>query len=426
MDGASALDRRPVDGRRRTRWTSAARSERACGSGRSQTRFAGRSKPLRRPRPPVSTPRARPSCSLPGMPDKDYSGTPLSQKLGAKPGAGVVVFFTTSSEDLERRFEDLKTTLDPADGLWIAWPKKAAKIEGDLTFEAVQEIGLAHGLVDNKSCSIDERWQALRFVYRLEDRPRRKTLRARSQGSSSQRIRSASIPRASARSTVNRWKRTMSTTGCVVAKQRDVAPELPERPLGVASSLGRTATPSSRKQRTPESIAAKCPWRICSVWCASAATCAPFAELEHRFQHRGGVGSRAGDEKSIVLRGAERIRGELVLDRVGETAPRPRPGALSQPRSRTCSSRCGSSSSRAPGSRRRRDRPPGKRALGRSGDEPRLSGERLDGLAASTLVPPSWLRATRTSASARLRGRGRAPASPVRTPALRGTTCRSR
>ena len=101
---------------------------------------------------------------------KDYSETPLSQKLGAKPGVGVVVFFATTREELERRFATLKETLDPADGLWIAWPKKAAKIEGDLTFEAVQEIGLGHGLVDNKSCSIDERWQALRFVYRLTDR----------------------------------------------------------------------------------------------------------------------------------------------------------------------------------------------------------------------------------------------------------------
>jgi hypothetical protein len=96
---------------------------------------------------------------------------PLSRKLGAKPGSGVVVFFTTSREDLERRFPALKATLDPADGLWIAWPKKAARIEGDLDFAAVQEIGLAHGLVDNKSCSIYERWQALRFVYRVEDWP---------------------------------------------------------------------------------------------------------------------------------------------------------------------------------------------------------------------------------------------------------------
>jgi len=104
------------------------------------------------------------------MPDKDYSGTPLAKKLGAKPGVGVVVFFTTTRADLERRFDLLKGALDPADGLWIALPKKAAKLEGDLDFEAVQEIGLAHGLVDNKSCSIDESWQALRFVYRLEDR----------------------------------------------------------------------------------------------------------------------------------------------------------------------------------------------------------------------------------------------------------------
>jgi hypothetical protein len=106
-------------------------------------------------------------------PRKDYSGTPLSQKLGAKAGAGVVVFFTTNRADLERRFAGLKATLDPADGLWIAWPKKAAKIDNDLSFEAVQELGLAHGLVDNKSASIDESWQALRFVYRLEGRPKK-------------------------------------------------------------------------------------------------------------------------------------------------------------------------------------------------------------------------------------------------------------
>ena len=104
------------------------------------------------------------------MPDKDYSGTPLSQKLGAKPGAGVVVFFTTSRADLERRFAELKATLDSADGLWIAWPKQTAKIDTDLDFATVQQIGLDHGLVDNKSCAIDERWQALRFVYRLRDR----------------------------------------------------------------------------------------------------------------------------------------------------------------------------------------------------------------------------------------------------------------
>jgi len=104
---------------------------------------------------------------------KDYSGTPLSKKLGAKPGVAVTVLFTTDREELAARFPALVATLAPADALWVAWPKKASAVESDLTFEAVQGIGLANGLVDNKSCSIDDDWQALRFVYRLADRPKR-------------------------------------------------------------------------------------------------------------------------------------------------------------------------------------------------------------------------------------------------------------
>jgi hypothetical protein len=107
------------------------------------------------------------------MAEKDYSATPLGRKLGAKPGTGVIVFFTTDRADLERRFGALKDTLDPADGLWVAWPKKASKIETDLDFDSVQRIGLDAGLVDNKSAAIDDSWQAVRFVYRLEDRPPR-------------------------------------------------------------------------------------------------------------------------------------------------------------------------------------------------------------------------------------------------------------
>jgi hypothetical protein len=102
---------------------------------------------------------------------KDYSGTPLATKLGAKPGVEVVVLFTTSRAELERRFGALRDTLAPADGLWVAWPKKASKIETDLDFDAVQQIGLDAGLVDNKSCAIDSDWQAVRFVHRLADRP---------------------------------------------------------------------------------------------------------------------------------------------------------------------------------------------------------------------------------------------------------------
>jgi hypothetical protein len=101
---------------------------------------------------------------------KDYSSTPLSRKLGAKPDVDVVVFFTTRREELERRFPALKATMRSADGLWVAWPKKASKIATDLDFDTVQRIGLDAGLVDNKSAAIDDLWQAVRFVYRLENR----------------------------------------------------------------------------------------------------------------------------------------------------------------------------------------------------------------------------------------------------------------
>jgi hypothetical protein len=102
--------------------------------------------------------------------ERDYSGTPLTKKLGARPGAEFVVFFTTRRAELERRFPKLKRTLGPADGLWIGYPKKSSAIETDLTFDEVQRIGLAAGLVDNKSIAFDEDWSAVRFVYRREDR----------------------------------------------------------------------------------------------------------------------------------------------------------------------------------------------------------------------------------------------------------------
>ena len=124
-----------------------------------------------------------------------YSGTPLPQKLGirehsrvrllaapegfgrslgvvprARGEADVIVAFFTSRDRLAKAFGRLRAALDPAGGLWIAWPKKTANIATDLDFGAVQRTGLDAGLVDNKSCAIDESWQALRFVKRLRDR----------------------------------------------------------------------------------------------------------------------------------------------------------------------------------------------------------------------------------------------------------------
>ena len=138
---------------------------------------------------------------------KDYSATPLWRKLGIAAGArvhiadppegfdealgalapvpdgvtflarpakdlDVIVVGATRRTDLERRFPTLVASLAPAGRLWIAWPKKAAAVQTDVDFAAVQELGLAAGLVDNKSASITEDFQGLQFVVRLADRPR--------------------------------------------------------------------------------------------------------------------------------------------------------------------------------------------------------------------------------------------------------------
>jgi hypothetical protein len=83
----------------------------------------------------------------------------------------VILFFATRRNELDRRFPVLARALAPAGGLWIAWPKRTAGVATDLTDAVVREIGLANGLVDNKVCAVDDIWSALRFVYRVADRP---------------------------------------------------------------------------------------------------------------------------------------------------------------------------------------------------------------------------------------------------------------
>jgi hypothetical protein len=133
-----------------------------------------------------------------------YSRTPLDRKLGIKPDhavgllnppdgfvrylgplpAGahvvddpkpkldVVVLFVTDDAELRTTFGRVAKRLKPAGGLWVAWPKKASGVATDLTEDVVRRIGLAAGLVDNKVCAIDDVWSGLRFVIRLQDRPK--------------------------------------------------------------------------------------------------------------------------------------------------------------------------------------------------------------------------------------------------------------
>ena len=129
-----------------------------------------------------------------------YSGTPLPRKLGIKPGhrvlslnapesfaledlpdgvtvrssargtADVILSFHARRADLARKMPRLRALMEPAAGLWIAWPKRASKLPTDLTEDVVRELALANTLVDNKVCAIDETWSGLRLVIRLRDR----------------------------------------------------------------------------------------------------------------------------------------------------------------------------------------------------------------------------------------------------------------
>jgi hypothetical protein len=60
-----------------------------------------------------------------------------------------------------------------------SWPKRTAGVATDLRESIVREVGLAHGLVDNKVCAVDDRWSGLRFVIRVADRPKRNGSRSR-------------------------------------------------------------------------------------------------------------------------------------------------------------------------------------------------------------------------------------------------------
>jgi hypothetical protein len=80
----------------------------------------------------------------------------------------VIVAFMTWQTELEDKLPLLRSRMAPACGLWVAWPKRAARVPTDMTDNAIREIALPTGLVDNKVCAIDQTWTALRLVIRRE------------------------------------------------------------------------------------------------------------------------------------------------------------------------------------------------------------------------------------------------------------------
>jgi hypothetical protein len=131
-----------------------------------------------------------------------YSGKPLPDKLGIKPGLRVAVqnapqhyrellgelppgvellsgqggeldilhLFAADRRELEQAFPQAKPRIRSNGMLWVSWPKQSSALKSDLNENTVREIGLAHGLVDVKVAAIDQDWSGLKFVYRMKDR----------------------------------------------------------------------------------------------------------------------------------------------------------------------------------------------------------------------------------------------------------------
>lgn len=135
-----------------------------------------------------------------------YSGKPLVQKLGIKPGfrifaAGVpavyrdivgklpadvtivarltgavdmVHLFATEAAPLAGKLRIARDAIAPDGMVWVSWPKKSSGVATDLTDVVVREAALPLGLVDIKVCAVDETWSGLKFVIRRDQRIKRR------------------------------------------------------------------------------------------------------------------------------------------------------------------------------------------------------------------------------------------------------------
>jgi hypothetical protein len=91
------------------------------------------------------------------------------------PPIDVVVAFFTDRARLVAAWPGLADAAAPAGAVWVAWPKTTSGVQTDLDEAALRAVVYSTGWVDNKMCSIDDTWSAIRFVVDTKPkRPRRR------------------------------------------------------------------------------------------------------------------------------------------------------------------------------------------------------------------------------------------------------------
>ena len=131
-----------------------------------------------------------------------YSGTPLPQKLGIKPGmivlaidapenyrkllgqipSGVnfatrpvgntrfVHLFVTRRSELAQQLSILRHKIAEDAAVWVSWPKKSSGVATDITEGVIRAVSLPLGFVDIKVCAVDDTWSGLKLMIRKENR----------------------------------------------------------------------------------------------------------------------------------------------------------------------------------------------------------------------------------------------------------------
>ena len=131
-----------------------------------------------------------------------YSGTPLPQKLGIKPGTIVVAIdapdhyrkllapipsgvnfgtrpvgntkfvhvFVKERGALLKHLQSLRQKIADDAVVWVSWPKKSSGVPTNVTEDVIRAVALPLGFVDIKVCAVDETWSGLKLMIRRENR----------------------------------------------------------------------------------------------------------------------------------------------------------------------------------------------------------------------------------------------------------------
>lgn len=90
--------------------------------------------------------------------------------IGISKKFDVIHAFTKSALEIETLLETLQSAIKRDGMIWVSWPKKASKVETDVTEDTIRNKALELDLVDVKVCAVNEIWSGLKLVIRKERR----------------------------------------------------------------------------------------------------------------------------------------------------------------------------------------------------------------------------------------------------------------